>query len=227
MTTPHNFAKNTGWGRADHKKCLCELFPSPLNTHLRTSKLHHHKKKLNPTEAYLSDLLHTVILMDIEIWVFGLENRDKFKANVSCINFMYNPVLFSIPTEIWTPKQNFRFFFWYNEVLYEWAHRHIPTLYSGLWLRYQYYRKLYTGITKLTPVIVQSHGLAVTFKQITRDKKSSIPYFKQKILNSDKENLTTHDELNLPGPRPRWTCCDIKSGIYYLFYLSSQNFFMC
>ena len=103
MTTPHNFAKNTGWGRADKNKFPRELFPLPLNTHLRTSTLHCYPKRLKPTEASLFDLFPTVILTDIEIWVSGLEHRDKFKAVVSRLNSMFNPILFVIPPELWTP----------------------------------------------------------------------------------------------------------------------------
>ena len=79
------------------------------------------------------------------------------------------------------------------------AHRRIPAPYSGSWSRYQYYRNLSTGIIKLTPETVQPHKLAVTFKKITQGKNSSIPYFKQKILYSDKENHTTCDEPTFPG----------------------------
>ena len=64
MTTPCNFAKNTGWGRANHKKCPQLLFPLPLNTYHCTIRLQLHTKRLNPTEAYVFDLLPTFILMD-------------------------------------------------------------------------------------------------------------------------------------------------------------------
>ena len=88
---------------ADQNKFPRELFPSPLKTHLRTSTLHCYPKRLKPTEASLFDLFPTVILTDIEIWVSGLEHRDKFKAVVSRLNYMYNPILFVIPPEPWTP----------------------------------------------------------------------------------------------------------------------------
>ena len=65
MTIPRKFAKNTGWGRADHKKRPHELFPSLLNTHHRTSTLHLHHKHLTPIELSLFDLFTTVILTDI------------------------------------------------------------------------------------------------------------------------------------------------------------------
>ena len=119
MTTPRNFAKNAGWGRADHTKGPLELFPLPLNTHRRTSTLNRHMKQPKPTEASLFDLLPIVILVDVEIWVSGLKHRDAFKAVVSRINSMYNPVLFVIPPELWTPYHNFRVVRWYNEGFYE------------------------------------------------------------------------------------------------------------
>ena len=87
MTTLNNFAKNTRWGHTDHTK----------------STLHHHPKKLNPTEASLFDILPTVILTDIEIWVYGLNHCDKLKAVVSRITLIYNTILFTITHELWTP----------------------------------------------------------------------------------------------------------------------------
>ena len=69
----------------------------------------------------------------------------------------------------------------------------IPDPYNDLCSRYQYYGILSTGITKLTPEIIQSHELAVTFQQTTRDENSSIPYYKQNIIDSDEENHTTCD----------------------------------
>ena len=49
MTTPHNFAKITVWGHANHKKFPRRFFPLPLNTHFHTSTLHYDTKLLNPT----------------------------------------------------------------------------------------------------------------------------------------------------------------------------------
>ena len=60
-----------------------------------------------------------------------------------------------------------------------------------------------TGITKLTPEIVQSHELSVTFQQIAWDKSSSIPYLKQNIIDSEKTNHITRDKPTFPGSRPR------------------------
>ena len=128
MTTPRDFTKNTGWGCANNKKCPHRFFASPLNTHRRTSTLHRHTERLQPIQASLFDILPTVILTDIEIWVSGLKHRDKFKSGVSRINSMYKPVLFTIPHEAWTPYHNFGVFRWYNEAPYKWVHIRIPSL---------------------------------------------------------------------------------------------------
>ena len=103
MTKPCKFAKNTRWGHTDHMKITPQRHP----------------KQLNLTEAYLFDLLPTVILTDIEIWVSGLEHCDRFKAIVSRINFMYNPILFAIPHELWTPYHNFGVYRYYNAGFYK------------------------------------------------------------------------------------------------------------
>ena len=112
MTTTCDFSKNTGWEHDDNKKFPRELIALPLNTHLRTITLQCHPKQLNPIEAFLFDIFSTVILADIEIWISGLEHRYKFKAVVSCINSMYNPVLFVIPHDLWTPYHYFGVFRW-------------------------------------------------------------------------------------------------------------------
>ena len=135
MTMPRKFAKNIGWGHSDHKKFPHELFPSPLNTHRRRSKLLCHPKQINPTEASLFDIFPTLILAYILIWVSSLGHPDKFKAVVLRINSIYNPVLFTIPRAIWTPFHNFGVFCWYNYLCYRWAHRRIPNLYNGPWMR--------------------------------------------------------------------------------------------
>ena len=56
MTTPPNFTKKIRWLHTNHK----------------TSTLHRHTKLLKPTEASLFDILPTVVLTDIDIWVSGL-----------------------------------------------------------------------------------------------------------------------------------------------------------
>ena len=73
------------------------------------------------------------------MWVYGLGYRDKFKAVVLRINYMYNLVLFAITHEFWTPYHNFGVFYWYNEEHYEWVHRKIIATYTVPWTRYKYY----------------------------------------------------------------------------------------
>ena len=112
----------------------------------------------------------------------GLKHCDKSKSAVSRINFMHNPVLSYIPQELCTPYHNSGVYSWYNSGFYKWAHRRIPII-----LSYQYYGNLSTGINKLNPALIQSHDLAVTFQKIAWEENSSIPYSKQKILDSDEE----------------------------------------
>ena len=75
---PRNYIKETGWVHSDDTPYPSEIFSLPLNIHLRTSTLQRPSKQLNPSHASLFDLLPTDILMHIEIWVSGLEHRDKF-----------------------------------------------------------------------------------------------------------------------------------------------------
>ena len=103
MTTPHDFTKNTGWVCANNNKFPRELFESPLNTHFHTSTLQFHTKRLKTTQVSLFYLLPAAILADIEIWVSGLEHRDKFKPVILRINNSYNPIIFAIPHDLWTP----------------------------------------------------------------------------------------------------------------------------
>ena len=166
MKTPRNLTKNTRWVHTNHKKITLNHFP----------------KRLKPTEASLFDLLPTVILAYIDIWVSGLEHSDKFKAVVKRIDFMSNPIIFKITHELWKLYYNVRVYIWYIEGFNEWAHMRISS-YS----HYQYYINLSTGITKLPPALIQSHELAVTFQHIAWDKNSSVPYPKQKILVSYEE----------------------------------------
>ena len=99
MTTTRNFTINTRWG----------------NPNQTTSTLHHHHKRLNPTQTYLLDLLPQDILTDIDIWVFRIEHHDKFKAVITNINPLCNPILFSIPQDIRYPYHNFSVYSgWYN-----------------------------------------------------------------------------------------------------------------
>ena len=62
------------------------------------------------------DLLPTVILMDIEIWLSSIKHRDNFKPVVLYINIMYRPILLEISPNLWTPYHNVGVFHWYNEV---------------------------------------------------------------------------------------------------------------
>ena len=70
MTTTCNFEINTRLGHANQTKIT----------------LYRHPKKTSPTETYLFDLLPQEILTDIDIWVSGLEYREKFKAIITNIN---------------------------------------------------------------------------------------------------------------------------------------------
>ena len=45
--------------------------------------------------------------MDIDIWVYGLKNCDKFKAVINNMNTFSNPTLFAITPELWAPYNNF------------------------------------------------------------------------------------------------------------------------
>ena len=128
----------------------------------------------------------TLILTDIYIWVSGLKHHDKLKAVVKKMNYLSNPTIFAIPRELWLPYHNFIVYSWYNEGFYEWVWRRITSPYSESHLRYKLLGSLSTGITKLNPALIKSRELAVTFQQITRDENSSIPYFKQKILDYDE-----------------------------------------
>ena len=126
---------------------------------------------------------------------------------------MYKHILFAMPHGLWISYHNFGVYSWYNAGFCKWAHSQIP--YCS---RCQYYGKLSTDITNLTPALIQSHKLAVTFQQITRHKTSSILYFKKKILYFNKEDHTTCDEHTLPDPRPHWTWCTRK----FIFVMISQ-----
>ena len=87
MTTPHNFAINTRWRHVYHKK----------------STIHCHPKQLKLTETYLFYILPQDILMNIDIWVFRIEHRDKFKSVITNMNTMCNPTLFANTTELCVP----------------------------------------------------------------------------------------------------------------------------
>ena len=64
MTTTRNFVISTRWGHTNQK----------------TSTLHRHPKLINPTETYLFHLLPQDTLTDIDMWVSGLEHREKIQG---------------------------------------------------------------------------------------------------------------------------------------------------
>ena len=200
VTTPHNFAISKIWGHTNHK----------------TSTIHRHPKQLKSTETFLFNLLPQNVLTDIYIWVSGLKHCNKFKAVITNMNTMCNTTLLEIPQEIWMTYHNFSIYSsWYNEGLYKWAHRCIP---NNKCLRYHLFVSYSMVISKLTQQHIELHKAVVACHHITWDKESSIPYFKQTILDSYVVNHATRDTHNLPGWWPRWTCCHGKSGICYLFY---------
>ena len=151
MTKPLNFVISTRWGHANHK----------------TSTLHFHPKLLKPTEKYLFNLLPQYILTDIDIWVSGLEHREKFKAVIPNMNTMCSPTLFPITQEIWAPYHNLSVCsFCYNEGFYEWAHRNIPT---NTCFHYQVLGSYSTVIRKLTQQHIKLHKSVVACQHITWD----------------------------------------------------------
>ena len=91
MTTTRKFVINTRWVHVNHT----------------TSTLHRHPKQLKTTEIFLFGLLPQDILTDIDIWVSGIEHRDKFNATILNMNTMCIPTLFVIPQELWAPYHNF------------------------------------------------------------------------------------------------------------------------
>ena len=181
MTTTRNFAINTRWGHDDHT----------------TSPLHRHPKRLKPTETYLFNLLTQDILMYVDIWVSGLKHRDRFKAVIANMNTMCNPTLFAIPQELWAPYHNFSVYSgWYNECFYAWAHRRVPT---NTRLRYLLFVIYYTVISTLTQRHIDFHKSVAACQHITWDKNSSIPYFRQMILDSYIDHHATRESPTFTG----------------------------
>ena len=224
MTTPRKFTKNIGWERDNNKKYPREFFASTLITHCWTGTLQHLSKKLNPLQASLFDLLTTTILTDIKIWVFGLENCDRFKPVVLRFKTMCNLILFATNHGLWNPYHNFGVLSWYNEEHWEWVHRHIFAKYTGPWTRYKYYANKPTYITRLTPDIVKYLDLSKKFQRSTRDENFSILYLKQKIPGYDEENNIEQNEPHFPWPQPRWTCCPGISVMSYYYYFITTKF---
>ena len=131
---------------------------------------------MNPTETYLFHLLPQDTLTDIEMWVYGLEHREKFKAVITNINPLCNPILFAIPQELWAPYHSFSVYSsWYNECSYTYAHRHAPT---NTHLRYhQIFGSYSTIIEMLTQRHIDFHNSDVVCQYITWEENASVPYF--------------------------------------------------
>ena len=95
---------------------------------------------------------------------------------------MCNPTIFAIPQELWVPYHNFSAHsIWYNEGFYEWEHRRIPT---NMCLCYHLFGIYSAVISALTQCHIELHESVVACQHITWDENSSIPYFKQTIIDS-------------------------------------------
>ena len=81
MTTTRTFAINIRWG------------------HVNTTTIisHRNLKQHNPTDTYLFYLLPQDILTEIDFLASGLEYHNKFKAIITKINPLCNPIIFAIP----------------------------------------------------------------------------------------------------------------------------------
>ena len=141
----HNFVINTRLGNFDQT----------------TSKLNHHPKRLNPTETYLFVLFLQHMLTNIDIWVSGLEHRERFKAVIRNINTLCNPSLFAIPQELLAPCHNFSVYSgWYNQCSYAWVHRSVPT---NTHSRYHFLGSYSTVIEMSTQRHIDFHKSVVAF----------------------------------------------------------------
>ena len=119
---PHDSTAEIVWGHANNNKYPREIFASPLNTNHRTSTLQSTSKRLKPLDASLFYLLPTYIIKNIEIWVPGLEHCNKFNHIFSRFKTMCNPILFTMPNNLWNAYHNSRALSWYNEEHYSWIH---------------------------------------------------------------------------------------------------------
>ena len=120
----------------------------------------------------------------------GLGHFDQFNHIISRLNSMFNPVLFAISYELWTPYHNFRAFRWYNQYKYDWSHRRILTRDGGTWTRYEHYKNAYQYIPQLTPLDnTESRIIRIIPRKSSEMKTSSITYFKQNVSNSDHKKL--------------------------------------
>ena len=190
----------------------------------------------------LFDILPLVILEDTDIWLSGLKHRDKFKHVILRFKSMSNPVLFAISYNLWTSHHNFWSLRWCNKVRYNCANRRILSRDEGYCISYLtvslvwYFWSLNSSLfpkytnkseytTQLTPQLLKHSKLCKSLQQLSQNEKSTIPYFKEKIPDSDKKDHIERDVLTFPWPQPYWLCYPYMTGISYI-YLPSQNFFI-
>ena len=118
MKTPHIYEKMTIWPRNSTKETVwvnteesrtvpCEIFSAPIDMHCFTLLLQCPKQLRKTSNASLFDLLPSEFLADIDIWLFGLEHRVKFKHVISRFKSMCNPIIFAIPHNLLTPYHYF------------------------------------------------------------------------------------------------------------------------
>ena len=167
-----------------------------------TSTLHCHLRQHKPTETNLFDLLPQEIVMEIDLLASELEHRKKIKAIITKINHLFNPIVFAVTQEIWYPYHNFSVYgSWYNECSYTWAHRCVPT---HTHLQYQHIiASYYMVIETLTQQHLDFNKTVTACQHITWDKKASVPYFRQTILDSYIDHHATWELLAFPGWWPR------------------------
>ena len=111
-------------------------------------------KLINPTYASLFDILSLGILADIDIWLSGLDQHNKFKHIISRFKYMSNPILFAISYDLCNTYHNFGDFRWYNKVQYDWSHQLILDRDGGYWKHYEYHMNKSKYITQLTPQLL-------------------------------------------------------------------------
>ena len=118
---PRNYTKDTWWENTEEPRTIpCEIFSAPLNMHHLTILLKSPTKLLDPLHESLFYLLPSYILEDVDIWISGLEHRDKFKHAFLRFKYMCNPVFFTIPHKLWTLYHSFCALCWYNKEYYGW-----------------------------------------------------------------------------------------------------------
>ena len=113
---PRNSTEHFGWVNTHKPRAEPrEIFSAPLNMNHCTILLWRPTKLLKPWHVSLFDILPSDFLADSDIWLSGLEHRNKFKHVISRFKSMCNPVLFAIPHKLWIPYHNFGAFRWYNK----------------------------------------------------------------------------------------------------------------